>query len=518
MSKLIRCLFILLLGAVLFAGVSAGAETSGEDENISWLQSDSECVDGHEWGETTYTWSEDNSTVTATRTCLRNADHIETETVEDTAEITKAATCETKGETTYTSAAFENTAFTVQTKTVEDVPAFGHEWGEATYTWNEDNSTVTATRVCLHDAEHVETETVNTTSEITKAATCTEKGETTYTSAVFENTAFTVQTKTVEDIPALGHKWSSPVYVWNANNSMVTAARVCIHDTKHVETETVSTTAEITKAATCTEMGETTYTSAAFENTAFAVQTKTVEDVPALGHEWSLPVYVWNANNSKVTGARVCVHDTEHKETEIVSTTSEITKAATCLEMGETTYTSAAFENTAFTVQTKTVENVPALGHEWGEATYTWADDYTTVTGKRSCLRDAEHEESETVAAVKEITKSPTETAPGACVSVSKDFQNEAFEKQRSEEIEFPALNTLTTMKLPAMLKRIESEAFMNLAFEAVIIPDGCVEIGSKAFADSPNLIYVWIPESVTSIAEDAFEECPQVYIDYENH
>ena len=168
--------------------------------------------------------------------------------------------------------------------------------------------------------------------------------------------------------------------------------------------------------------------------------------------------------------------------------------------MGETTYTGAAFGNTAFTVQTKTVENVPALGHRWSSPVYVWSENCSLVTATR------------------EITKSPTDTAAGAAAFVSRAFQNEAFEKQRTEEIEIPALKKLAAMKLPAMLKRIESEAFMNLASEAGIIPDGCVEIGSKAFADSPNLIYVWIPESVTSISGDAFEGCPQVYIDYENH
>ena len=65
-----------------------------------------------------------------------------------------------------------------------------------------------------------------------------------------------------------------------------------------------------------------------------------------------------------------------------------------------------------------------------------------------------------------------------------------------------------------AMLKEIEDEAFMGLAVEGIIIPDGCTTIGSKAFADCPNLIYIKIPASVTSIADDAFEGSNQVRID----
>ena len=70
-----------------------------------------------------------------------------------------------------------------------------HDWGEPSYVWSEDNSQVTATRVCKLNDAHVETETVKTTSEVTLEATVDAEGEITYT-AVFKNTAFETQTKT----------------------------------------------------------------------------------------------------------------------------------------------------------------------------------------------------------------------------------------------------------------------------------------------------------------------------------
>ncbi len=246
---------------------------------------------GHKWGEPTYTWSEDNSEVTAKRTCENDPDHVETETGNTTSEVTTPASCTEKGKTTYT-ATFSNDAFSTQTKTVENVPATGHKWGSASYTWSEDNSEVTAKRICENDASHVETETASTTSEVTTPATCTEKGKTTYT-AEFANSAFSTQTRTVEDIPATGHKWGSVSYTWSADNSEVTAKKACLNDAEHVETETVKTTSKVTTAATCTEKGKTAYT-AEFTNSAFSAQTKTVADIPATGHsketsfgEWS---------------------------------------------------------------------------------------------------------------------------------------------------------------------------------------------------------------------------------------
>ena len=85
------------------------------------------------------------------------------------------------------------------------ISALGHNWGEPVYTWSDDNTTCTAKRVCKNDASHTETATATVTSEQTKAPTCTEMGEMTYT-ATFTEEWVVVQTKT-EGIPATGHHY-----------------------------------------------------------------------------------------------------------------------------------------------------------------------------------------------------------------------------------------------------------------------------------------------------------------------
>ena len=87
-----------------------------------------------------------------------------------------------------------------------------HEWGEPTYTWSKDNSTVKAQVVCKNYKSHKLTETVKTTSKKTKEATCTEKAQTTYT-AVFKNSVFEKQTKVVDTGKALGHKFGEWVII-----------------------------------------------------------------------------------------------------------------------------------------------------------------------------------------------------------------------------------------------------------------------------------------------------------------
>ena len=148
------------------------------------------------------------------------------------------------------------------------------------YTWADDNSSVTA--MCtLPDGSEV-TETVKTTSKVTTAPYCEREGEATYT-AKFTKSAFETQTKTAS-MPSYGHSWGAVKYEWSADNSSVTAKRVCSRDPRsHIEAETVGTTSKKTRDPACEEKGEIVYT-AAFHKEAFGTQTKAVE-TDALGHE-----------------------------------------------------------------------------------------------------------------------------------------------------------------------------------------------------------------------------------------
>ncbi len=72
---------------------------------------------------------------------------------------------------------------------------------------------------------------------------------------------------------------------------------------------------------------------------------------------------------------------------------------------------------------------------------------------------------------------------------------------------------TVTVVKeaglaFPAMLEVIEDEAFMGVAFESVTLRQGCTAIGSRAFAQCAGLNTIYVPDSVKSIADDAFEGC----------
>lgn len=306
-------------------------------------------------------------------------------------------------------------------------------------------------------------------------------------------------------VDALGHTWGETTYTWAEDNQQVTATHVCSRDNMHTETETVEVTKSVFVEPTCEVKGETKYTSKAFNNTAFAVQSKTLTDIAALGHAWGETTYTWAEDNSSVTATHICTRDSNHVEEETADVTVRELSAATCETEGENRFTSDEYDNAFFAVQTKNV-TVAALGHDWEVAVYTWATDHRSVTATRTCRNDGRHIQSETATATWAIIQSPTNSEAGRRKYTSAAFINKAFVTQTETVADIPALGTLNKLTLPSSLTEIEEEAFSGGAFQCVIIPNGVTKIGDRAFKDCPNLIYVYVPNSVTSIGEGAFD------------
>ncbi|MCR5544483.1 MAG: MBG domain-containing protein [Eubacterium sp.] len=168
----------------------------------------------------------------------------------------------------------------------------------------------------------------------------------------------------------LGHKWGTPQYKWDALKTQCTATKKCSRCGEEYTETTVDITSEVSKQPTCEEMGETTYT-AVFADEDFGTQTyPNAKNILPLRHDWGAPVYTWNSDNTQVTATRTCKRDGCGKQqSETVDAAREVTQEPSCNSGGIAVYTSSAFTNAAFTVQTKEVELDP-LEHEWGE----WTD------------------------------------------------------------------------------------------------------------------------------------------------
>ena len=308
----------------------------------------------HEWGDVSYTWAEDNSTCTATRVCKGDESHKETETVDTTSVVVTEAKCEEDGLKRYTADFKTNEAFLDQTKDVT-LEAIGHEWGTPTYTWSDDYSSCTATRVCKNDSNHIESETADSAYTEIIPATCDTDGSAVY-DAAFENEAFEVQSHEVT-LPA-NHNWGTPTYTWAEDNSTCTARRVCANDPTHIEEETATAVEYVTISPTCTADGEATLI-VSFENKAFENQAKEHIPVKTTGHHYIFDSFVWADDYSSAQAKYVCFKDSSHILLYNATVTSEVVTDPTCEEEGVKEYY-AIYEDRKNTVEVK----IPALGHK----------------------------------------------------------------------------------------------------------------------------------------------------------
>ena len=271
----------------------------------------------HDWNTPTYGWSSDGSVCIATRACKRDTSHIETEIVNTTSEKTKDPTCGEKGETTYT-AEFTNAAFTKQEMVKADIDESEHVWNAPTYIWSDDMSVCVATRTCKNNASHVETE-IAGSSRSTKAPNCEEQGINTYT-AEFTNPSFEIQTKTVTNMDALGHRFINFVkWVWDSFNNAI-AWLSCDNDPDHVQTIDVSSTIDTVDTPDCTHEGYR-YHVATIDVAGKTYTTVNVETLDQLGHDWMQRGWYWNffdddgnrIDMPEAAALFLCEHDSDHE-------------------------------------------------------------------------------------------------------------------------------------------------------------------------------------------------------------
>ena len=205
----------------------------------------------HDWDEPSYTWTAvtDGYMCVASGKC-KNCDADVSDIATVTYAVKKAPTCLNAGTGTYTATFSAAYGFPAQTKDVL-LPAIGHTWGTATYTWTQTETgyTCTAKRVCKNDPAHVESETVTGDYSVITEPTCLAAGLGRY-QVSFKADWAKDASKDVS-IPALGHDWGK----WTSNGDG-THTHVCKRDKTHTETVSCSGgTATCTEKATCADCG-----------------------------------------------------------------------------------------------------------------------------------------------------------------------------------------------------------------------------------------------------------------------
>ena len=555
----------------------------------------------HQWDETEYTWAPDYSAVTARRVCVENESHVEEETVPLAGkEVTKQPTCLDKGETTYTSGTFENEAFEIQIKTIADVDPLGHDWDETEYSWNSDSTRCTALHYCRRDGvmESEPADVENTYIE----PTCEEDGVYVYT-ATFINPWFDSCTKRITDPDtATGHTEEiisgTPA---TCTESGLTDGKKCTVCGKTTVEQAVipapghDLVHHVGQEPTCTEPGWEAY------DTCTRCDYTTYAELPAghllVHHDAKEPTCAepgWDAYDTcsrcDYTTYRELPeldHDLVHHEAKAPTctepgwdaydtcsrcdyTTYELIPAghdivtdaavpATCTEDGLTEGSHCSRCGAVINAQ----ETVPALGHSWGAAIYTWSTDNSTCTATRTCTRDSSHVETEkgtvtsqttpatttaegkavytatftkeglatqtkTVVIPKKEPVTPVPTAAPAPIATpvptapagpysdatgSYDISNDGtatYKKPAASGATVTVPDTITAKNgVVVPVTAIADKAFQkDKKLKTVTIGANVRTIGSKAFADCKALTTVTIGKNVKAIGKNAFAGC----------
>ena len=286
-----------------------------------------------------------------------------------------AATCTTGGKTEGSRCDSCGAILNVQ----QDTPALGHIW---------DNGQVTTAPGCT--AAGVKTYTCGrcqaTTTESVPAtghkpvsipavaATCTAGGKTEGSKCEVCSTILIAQ----QDTPVLGHSWNSGVITANATcttegTKTYTCTRCGATTTESIPATGHKAISLPSAAATCTAVGKTEGSKCEICGTILAAQ----QDLPALGHQWGDIPAVTNPTCTE-NGVRIytCTRCGE-KITEAIPATGH--KAVplqgvgpTCTAAGKSTGSKCEVCGTILTAQ----QDIPALGHQWGN---------TVVTTKPTC-------------------------------------------------------------------------------------------------------------------------------------
>ena len=312
----------------------------------------------------------------------------------------------------------------------------GNDESIKNYDWASDNRVLTDG--CAN--EHAWDEGV-----ITKNPTCTDSGEKTLTCTACGATLAGYY------IAPIGHTWNEPSIVFADDGKSASATWMCSNDSSHIKKAECAITFAIAKPATCTEVGQTTYTATAtLDDAPTGTAQKTIEDIPAtghnfktytssgnatceadgtetstcvngcgttdtrvaqdsaLGHAWGTPVIVFSEDGKLAYAIWTCKNDISHMEVATCDVTSSVA-VATCENAEVTTYTATAkMEGMPEGSVTTTRATAPAKGHSFGEwKTITEATCDTAGVERRICANDPTHTEERAIEAIGHVYGAP---------------------------------------------------------------------------------------------------------------
>lgn len=99
-------------------------------------------------------------------------------------------------------------------------------------------------------------------------------------------------------------------------------------------------------------------------------------------------------------------------------------------------------------------------------------------------------------------------------MTVKKDAGTNVVRTASTDAVTFVACDfSKSNIVLPEGTLEIQQEAFEGTECKVVHFNQGLQTIGARAFANCPSLTRVYIPETVTSIADDAFGDTTSLIV-----
>ncbi|MDO4211446.1 MAG: leucine-rich repeat domain-containing protein [Bacteroidales bacterium] len=330
--------------------------------------------------------------------------------------------CTDAGYTTYAAtgkypATSPSVAYTEQTPNVKTygITAHGHDYADAVWTWADDGHSATCSRTCEYCGDEQKAD-VNLeggiSSEETQHATCTTKGVHTYTATATVKDKTYTDVKEVDDIEALDHLFGEGSWEWANNEADCAAFCTVVCEREGCGARMTNSaifgrglTAEVTTPPTCTTKGVHTYTAIAVMPGAKRTDVREFEDIPALGHghQGYTPSYAWTGTAADpICKFRLFCEDcqTAVVDEELILGleaaggyyTQTDHHDATCTDRGSTTYAAmgqydAEAPSVVYTEEHPDIHiyEISALGHNYADAVWTWADDGHSATCTRTC-------------------------------------------------------------------------------------------------------------------------------------
>ena len=176
-------------------------------------------------------------------------------------------------------------------------------------------ATCTAKATCaVCGAEYGELAAHTMVTDVAVAPTCTIEGKTEGSHCSVCKAVIVAQ----ETVPALGHNWGQPTFVWAEDGKSCTATFTCQNDTSHTEQVTAQITSQVKSPATCTEKGVTTYTAGVTFQGEQYTSSKDITDIDMIPHSYG----AWQSSETNHWKECSICHDkieeTDHSFTWVV--------------------------------------------------------------------------------------------------------------------------------------------------------------------------------------------------------